>query len=392
MNGGDDPYVPIRTTDPGDEDDTDFAPLTAAIGDARIVMLGEPSHGDGASFRMMDRLIRFLHRRMGFGVLIWENPRWDGERIDAALDAGRPIPEVVEHHLGDCWRPCAEVHSLLRYLRSTRDTGSPLRFAGMDHGLVSPESGRRLARHLLRALPPNVVDWDRLEEVLGALGGNRYETEWNDGPELREILAQVEPHLPECSWEFEDVRFTEDLRVTCPRLDSPEGNSRRDLRMAENLFDFAERVYPEERLIVRAMNGHTFRRLAEMRDQDGSPSQEGMVAVGDHAWRRYGDDVYSICFLAYEGTARWACHAEEYTRTIDPAPPGSVEADLHATGYETVFVNLRGLPDDHSLRGERLARPIAYYPAIARWDRLFDAFIQTAQMYPATPVEPISRS
>ena len=51
----------------------DLRTLKEMIGDARIVMLGEPNHGCGASMEAKARLVRFLHEEMGFNVLAWES-------------------------------------------------------------------------------------------------------------------------------------------------------------------------------------------------------------------------------------------------------------------------------------------------------------------------------
>ena len=55
--------VAIRSIDPSiaDDDFADLKPLMTAIGEARIVVLGEESHGDGATFLAKGRLIKFLH-------------------------------------------------------------------------------------------------------------------------------------------------------------------------------------------------------------------------------------------------------------------------------------------------------------------------------------------
>src|SRR5207247_514197 len=50
----------IRTIDPDDDDFADLTALKKAVGDARIVQLGEQSHGDGATYYAKERLIRFL--------------------------------------------------------------------------------------------------------------------------------------------------------------------------------------------------------------------------------------------------------------------------------------------------------------------------------------------
>ena len=62
----------VRTIDAIDEDFSDLEPLADAIGSARVVQLGEPSHGAGSCFAAKARIVKFLHQRHGFDVLIWE--------------------------------------------------------------------------------------------------------------------------------------------------------------------------------------------------------------------------------------------------------------------------------------------------------------------------------
>src|SRR3954466_2480613 len=76
----------VRSLDIDDGDYDDLRPLAGWIGQARIVMLGEPSHGDGAAFRARGRLIRYLHERLGFDVLAWESGMFDCARMEAALE------------------------------------------------------------------------------------------------------------------------------------------------------------------------------------------------------------------------------------------------------------------------------------------------------------------
>ena len=69
--------VPLRSIDPDDEDFADLAPLAAVLSGVRVVQLGEQSHGDGAAFFAKARLIRYLHRELGFTVLAFESGLWD---------------------------------------------------------------------------------------------------------------------------------------------------------------------------------------------------------------------------------------------------------------------------------------------------------------------------
>lgn len=53
----------IRSISPGDTNFNDLEPIGKSIDEAKIVLLGEPSHGDGGSIHMKTRLVKYLHEK-----------------------------------------------------------------------------------------------------------------------------------------------------------------------------------------------------------------------------------------------------------------------------------------------------------------------------------------
>ena len=78
----------LRSIDIADDNFADLEPFAKAVGDARIVMLGEATHGDGTTFVGKSRLVRFLHERMGFDVLAFESGIYDMRKVWERMRGG----------------------------------------------------------------------------------------------------------------------------------------------------------------------------------------------------------------------------------------------------------------------------------------------------------------
>jgi erythromycin esterase len=129
---------PIRTVDPLDETFTDLEPIAAAIGKARVVQLGEPSHNAGTCFAAKARLIKYLHQRLDFDVVVWESGIYDVTRVEAGLLAGDDPVAAAQRGLLRNWSASEECRPLFEYARKSHATARPLAMAGFDSALTSP--------------------------------------------------------------------------------------------------------------------------------------------------------------------------------------------------------------------------------------------------------------
>ncbi|MFI0423993.1 erythromycin esterase family protein [Spongiactinospora sp. 9N601] len=84
---GDAAVIPLRTLDPAAALD-DLEWLDEAIGDARVVAIGESAHYNRESYELRHRLLRYLAERHGFDAYAMETGFTEGWRTDAWVRGG----------------------------------------------------------------------------------------------------------------------------------------------------------------------------------------------------------------------------------------------------------------------------------------------------------------
>ena len=147
--------IVVRSIDAADEDFRDLESLVDAIGPARVVQLGEPSHGAGSSFAAKARIVRFLHQRMGFDVVAWESGLYDVSLAQEAMRSAGDAASAAQKGILATWSAAAEVRPLFDYAKATQATSRPLEMAGFDIDVTAANVGERFAadlRSFVRAL------------------------------------------------------------------------------------------------------------------------------------------------------------------------------------------------------------------------------------------------
>jgi protein-L-isoaspartate(D-aspartate) O-methyltransferase len=138
----------------------DLEPLLERIGDARVVLLGEATHGTSEFYRMRARISRELIERKGFSFIAIEGDWPDAARIDHYVrHAEYPPSEWTAFARFPAWmwrnREVAEFVDWLRENNARREPAARTAFHGLD--LYSLYNSIRAVLHYLDDVDPHTA-------------------------------------------------------------------------------------------------------------------------------------------------------------------------------------------------------------------------------------------
>ncbi|MFG0305601.1 MAG: erythromycin esterase family protein [Phycisphaerales bacterium JB040] len=408
--------APIRSIDPADEDFSDLAPIGEAVGDARVVVLGEQSHGEGPVFLAKGRLIKYLHRELGFDVLSFESGLLNAMAAGEALaDDGLGLVEAASVGIFPIWTRSVQVEPTLAYVRATAGTDRPLEVCGFDAQATSQQADLQILDRIERAYALAGLDLpgdELLEPVrtLGTFRGARPTPEAFAGlvdgmAALAERLvadrdsatderARLELEL--CRRVADDTSWYLQLAAKqmagTPMDQMTDLLNERDQRMGANLVWLANEYYAGRKVIVWAATRHMVHKQKEIHYPDNPGFYDSMDSAGETAFAELGDELYTIGFTAGHGSVASVFRTPEQAMDIGEPKAGSIEQALQtrsqALGTPFLFLDFNALEAAHPLRETQTMRPLGYAWQEAVWPDQMDAVIYLDEVYKSSDDAP----
>jgi len=418
-----------RSAHPLTGDRRDYDALMALVGDARIVLLGEASHGTHEFYRERARITKRLIAEHGFTAVAIEGDWPDAYRVSRYIRGGREDRDAEEALRGFrrfptwMWRN-ADMLDFVGWLHAHNDglhhTARKVGFYGLDlYSLAAsmeaviayldehdPEAAAR-ARARYECLQPYAADSSAYgQAVLLGVGEpcRRRVLE-----QLVELRRRAGEYLRRDGLAAEDEHFFAEQNAAVVTNaeeyyrtmfgDRAGSWNLRDRHMADTLDQLLahlDRHGGTARVVVWAHNSHVGdARSTEM-------TQRGELNIGQLMRERHGRGVVNVGFTTYTGTVTaasdWGAPAER--KHVRRALPDSYEALLHATRIPAFLLCPLGAGDSgRALREPRLERAIGviYRPQTERQSHWFAAsaarqFDALVHIDVARAVEPLERT
>jgi erythromycin esterase-like protein len=396
-------------------DDRTFGEFFDRYGDARVVLLGEASHGTSEFYRARAAISRRLIERHGFNIVAVEGDWPDAATLDRYV-RHRPPREgelrAFERFPTWMWRN-VEVDAFIRWMRDHNRERPYERMCGF-YGLDL---------YNLSASMRAVIDFLEQEDPeLARLASRRYGCldPWAENPAaygrhslmegyarcevgviqmLKDLLQrQVDCFAEECDEWLDaaaNARLVKDAEAYYRVMyhGSAESWNLRDTHMFDTLNMILDAKGPGSKAIVWAHNSHignaAFTDMGRERDE---------LNIGQLAKEKWDSGARLIGFGTHTGTVAAADDWDEPMKIqrVRPSLPDSHEWMSHESGVDRFLLDLREGEIREALAEPRLERFIGviYRPETERWShyshailpRQFDAWVWFDETEAVTPL------
>jgi protein-L-isoaspartate(D-aspartate) O-methyltransferase len=379
-------------------DTVDLVPLLERVGDARIVLLGEATHGTSEFYRMRERISRELIVKKGFRLIAIEGDWPDAARVDHYVrHLEYPPSEWTAFARFPTWMwRNNEVRDFVNWLRehnAATKHQARVAFHGLDlYSLyvsirsvlnyldqVDPDAAK-VARQRYGCLTP----WQGDPATYGhaALTGSYRTCEPHVVRALRELLEKRVAYVEHDGERFFDAVQNARLVTNAERYyrimyyGSRASWNLRDEHMFTTLKNLLAFYGTASKAIVWAHNSHV-----------GDSAATEMAARGEHnighlCRQQFGGSAYLVGFGTNSGTVAAASDWDGpmEIKRVQPALPKSYERLCHAAGHSRFMLGLRNRADLTGAQGlgePRLERAIGviYRPETERASHYFQAIL-----------------
>ncbi|WP_157249778.1 erythromycin esterase family protein [Nonomuraea typhae] len=379
--------VPLVTIDPAAPLD-DLAPMTRMVGGAKVVGLGESTHGAHEEALLKHRVLRHLVEKMGFRTIAWEEDWTTGQIVDRYITEGKGDLDAVVRQLTTTWQ-AEEVRDVLRWLRGYNATHKDkVRFVGVEFYATRPAAYDAVARYVAKAAPA------KLDEVKAHLDAIRPPSD-EIGPYFRELFESgrdMKPYIAHARAAYNAVKSLPETRAQQLALHNARqivsfheyihrkgDTGYRDQQSSRNLRWWQR--HSGDKVAYWAASAHTAN-APDLRVSLPPMPELRFATAGSHLRRWYGRQYLSMGFTFDHGTLK--------AGKVPRPPRDWYDRPLGDAGLRQYVLDLRvGTPSQlyrparmRGIGGYDPKRPFDYYMYGGTLPQWFDVIVHRQTITP----------
>ena len=349
--------LPLATVEP-DSSFHDLEPLRPMLSKARIVSLGESTHGTREFFKIKHRLIEYCVSELGFTIIGFEANYGSMLAVnDYVLHGNGDIADVIAPGVGFDIYDTEEVLALVEWVRGWNLTHArKVQFHGFDMQ-STPAAVLHLFAYLERVAPELAATSERAlaplssQFTLFALAKLPAVMRERVSAQIKLVIDTFETERAdwwaragESEWHLarqSAVMLAQFMRMV-PIEDEMAGSAVRDRAMADNVAALLKANRSDTKALLWAHNGHVKRSA----NYDFPIGRFEAPTMGSFLHSRFGAEHVVIGFAFNQGAYRVAIdrNFNMGSRIVGPAPAGYVDAVLASTGIPLYALDLTRVP------------------------------------------------